>query len=310
MQRRPEAVTDPVARSGRLPVLAALAAAAWLTGCAAPDTSRSPDSAAPSPGPARVAALIAGEYAGRAAAPDDAGTTAPLVRLTAVVEARSGSAIALRLSQRSGDSPERDFRMALEPTRVSTRLEGRFSPLGPNGEPSGACPLEVSLQSDGFVARTDAQTCRFGEGRDAVALIKEIAGDGRRLVIADRVVDAATGEPATPDRVLELHRVREFDGWAGVRDTPGGPWRMAETVRIVSDGVPVRPSGAGDMTLGIELELAPYRIARDEASLLRLRVFDVESGELLGQSWADPAATRIGLALPSVQVGLRLRDAL
>ncbi|MDT8450218.1 MAG: hypothetical protein RQ847_08575 [Wenzhouxiangellaceae bacterium] len=294
-------------RPGRPPVFAALAAAAWLGACAAPDAPGSP--ATPSPGPARVAALIAGEYAGRPEVTDEPGTTGPLVRLTAAIEARNGPAVALRLSQRSGDSRPRDFRMVLRPTRVSTRLEGQFSPLGPDGEPSGACPLEVSLQSDGFVARTDAQTCRFGEGRDAVALVKEIAGDGRRLVIADRVVDAATGEATSADRILELHRVREFEGWAGIRDTPGAPWRMTETVRIASDGVPVRPSGAGDMRLGIELELAPYRIARDQASLLRLRVFDVESGELLGQSWADPAATRIGLALPSVQVGLRLRGA-
>jgi len=256
----------------------------------------------------RVAQMLAGRYAGPSPGSESvADGPGSLTRLEARVERVSSQGVALRLSQRTGDGEERDFRLTLSPTSLVTRLEGTFAPLGPDGRPTGECPLEVSVRDAGFVARTSAETCRFGQDEAAVGLVKEIAHDGESLVIGDRVVNPDTGENRMPDRVLELDRVHRFRGWAGVREAQGS-WRIAESLALDSDGIAVAPEDAGGMTLGLTLELAPHRVRDDQPPVLRLRVFDRASGRLLGQSWADSAATRIGMALPDVQVGLRLQE--
>ena len=279
-----------------------------LAGCAAPP-DRESDEADPASAE-RVARMLVGNYAGRASTGTSDADAAELVRLDARIERIGPGSVETSLSQRQGDGPVRNFILIFRPTAVATRLEGSFSPVDAQGRPAGSCPIEVSVQRDGFVARTDAETCRFGAGGDEVALIKEIAHDGQRLVIGDRVVDPRSGESRMADRVLQLERVRAYSGWAGVRDPgaedSGGAWRVADEISIDSDGLALDPEDAADMPLGITLDLAPYRVRDGEPPVLRLRVFDSTSGDLLGQAWSDPLAIRIGLALPSVQVGLRI----
>jgi len=285
--------TDPAAAL-RAAVLVGGTAA--LAACAAPgsDAGRSEAGLGPAE---RVAAVLEGRYAGRA-------SDAALVHLDAVIERVGTRGVEIRLDQRS-DGAERAFRLVLEPTRVATRLAGRFAPLDARGEPLGACPLSVTVRSDGFVATTDAATCRFGEGAKARALVKEIAHDGRRLVIADRVVDVDRDEPVGEDRVLELQRVYAYVGWAGVRNGGDPAWRVAQSVRLSSDGRVHQPLDAAGTPLGFSLELAPHRVRDDQPPVLRLRVFDDDSGDLLAQAWGEPGAARLGVAVPGLQVGLR-----
>ena len=280
----------------------------WLGGCAAPVDNNPEESGLASA--ERLARMLAGRYAGRSSVTESGADSPALVRLEARVERIAGGAVETSLAQRQGDGDVRNFILVFRPTAVATRLEGSFSPLDAQGRRAGSCPIEVTIRREGFVARTDADTCRFGEGADEVALVKEIAHDGQKLVIGDRVIDPRTGENRMADRVLQLERVRDYSGWVGVRKSGEGvstrAWRVAEKIFIQSDGRRFDPEDAAGMPLGITLDLAPYRVREDEPPVLRLRVFDTTSGELLGQSWADPLATRIGLAVPTVQVGLRL----
>lgn len=280
----------------------------WLAGCAAPAGNKETQTVSGSA--ERVARMLAGNYAGRSrsnGATDDGDEFegAALVRLDARIERIASGGVEMSMSQRRGDGEPRNFALLLRTTAIATRLEGSFSPLDARGRPAGSCPVEVSVQRDGFVARTSPATCRFGSGGEEVALIKEIAHDGQRLVIGDRVVDPESGEARMPDRILELARVKDYAGWVGVRESESA-WRVAEQITIQSDGLGLDPQDAAGMPLGITLDLAPYLVGDGETPVIRLRVFDSESGELLGQSWADPLATRIGLGLPSLQVGLRL----
>lgn len=292
------------------PSLLPAALVVLLAGCAAPADRQVAEPGLDSA--ERAARMLAGSYAGRSSTGGVAEDSAELVRLYAQVRRISSGGVETSLSQRSGDGTERNFILIFRPTSVATRLEGTFSPLDSRDRLAGSCPIEVTLRSDGFVARTNPGTCRFGAGGEEVALIKEIAHDGQTLVIGDRVVDPESGEKRMSDRVLQLERVRGYSGWVGVRDSGvhdhGGDWRMADELTIQSDGLGLDPEDAAGMPLGVTLDLAPYRVRNGEPPVLRLRVFDSASGELLGQSWADPLATRIGLALPAVQVGLRLAD--
>jgi hypothetical protein len=269
-----------------------------LSACAAgPDPAPAPEEPAAAEG---VARLWAGDYAGRARG--DAASE--LVRMQVRLERAEPGAAELAVLQSDGGDRRR-FRIALAATRLVTRLSGSFAPLNEQGERLGSCPLSVRMRASGFVASTSAATCRFERGGRALGLVKEIAHDGARMVIADRVVDAESGESVQPDRVIELHRVRAFEAFAGVRADGEQSWRVARAFRIRSDGSVHEPADSGGMPLGLRLELAPYLAGDGGAVALRLRVFDAGDGELLGQAWADPAAAQLGIAVPGVQVGLR-----
>lgn len=297
----------PVVRF-RLFTLLAAGLTISLAGCAAPASRNVTETGLASA--ERVARMLAGSYAGRLSASAGDADSAKLVRLDARVERIATGGVETSMSQRPDGGQPREFILVFRPTEVANRLEGTFSPLDAEGRPAGSCPIEVSVQNDGFVARTNADTCRFGTGGEEVALIKEIAHDGQTLVIGDRVVDPRSGEYRMPDRVLQLERVRRYSGWAGVRESDPhdgkGAWRVAGEISIQSDGLGLDLEDAAGAPLGVTLDLAPYRVREGEPPVLRLRMFDSTSGELLGQSWADPRATRIGLALPDAQVGLRL----
>lgn len=270
-----------------------------LAACAVPPQPEGESEAGLGPAE-RVAALLTGRYAGRLR---DAPDSSPVV-----VEVRTErvgvEGVDLVMTQTGPGREERAFGLRLEPTRVPTRLGGRFAPLDARGSALGACPLSVAVRSDGFVATTDAGSCRFGAGPDSRALVKEIAHNGQRLLIADRVVVPATGEPIGDDRVLELARVRAFEVWAGVRDGAGAAWRIAETLEVFSDGAEHRPVDAAGAPLGFSFELAPHPIRDGEPPVLRLRVFD-EHGGLLAQAWGDARASRLGIARPDLQIGIR-----
>ena len=222
----------------------------------------------------------------------------------------------VRLRQRDAmpaNASARQFLLSFRPADpgaetalAANRLQGAFAPLNANGQPVRSCPLDIVVQSDGFVAQTRAADCRFAGGNGEVALIKEIAHDGQRLVIGDRLLDTVSGDPVAPDQIMQFDRIQAFSGWAGVRENTNSDWRLASDLRIESTGIDFVPQDAGGMDLGVAVELAPYRWRADEPSVLRLRVFDLQTGRLLGQSWANWNASQIGLALSNLQIGLVL----
>jgi hypothetical protein len=272
-----------------------------LAACATPEPGAESDRALVAVEP--VVAMLVGEYAGLSWPDGEPGS--PVRLRIDRVSAASGVAV-LQMRQFDAAGIERRFRISLEATKLATRLVGSFEPLNDDGQALGRCALELIVRGEGVLARTDAASCQFGSGADALALIKEIAHDGDRLVIADRVLAAGTDRAIQPDRMLEAMRVRGFRAWAGSRNGADEPWRMARDLELRSDATPVRPQDAAGMPLGVELDLGLHRISAQGPTVLRLRAFDLESGALLSQAWADPAAVRLGLALPQLQVGLEL----
>jgi len=289
---------DPNDRPGRI-VLAGLLLLLMLGACAAPATK--PEGRVVAIG--AVVAALAGEYAGISWSDGDA---AAAVWISIDRISVAPDAAVLQMLQRDASGIERRFRLVLQATGVATRLSGSFEPLADDDSTLGSCALELIIRNEGLLARTDAASCRFGSAETAVGLIKEIAHDGNRLVIADRVVAVGTDRAIRPDRVLEAARVRTFQLWAGRRDGADAPWRMARNLEIRSDGGIVQPRDPAGMTLDVGLDLALHRLSSQGPTVLRLRAFDLNTGDLLGQAWADPAAVRLGLALEMLQAGLEL----
>lgn len=215
----------------------------------------------------------------------------------------SNDELKLQMVQYSeGDEPRR-FALSIVATGESDRLGGSFAPLSGDRETGRHCEMVFRVNDRGLAGETDPGQCRFGEPGNETGLLKEIAFDGRQLVIGDRLVDLETGESAAPDRIHAFYRVRTLSGWAGVRE--GESWRIARDLELDSAAGTIEPVDAAGMGLGIRIGLSYYRMERGESRvMLRLSVTDSESGELIGESWADPDSRTIGLALPDLQVGL------
>ncbi|MBY6205491.1 hypothetical protein [Halomonas denitrificans] len=276
-------------------LLPAVALAA-LVGCAGtPQRATDPSQ----PGPDIVAERLIGRYVGQSP-----GREALPVALTIRRQSVPGVVpVIIELAQQAAGEAARRFAVSIAPTAVPFRVEGVFAPLGADDAAVGDCPLTGTIRDDGVVLTTDATTCRFGSGDADVGLVKEIAFDGERLLIADRVV-AADGASRGDDRVIEFLPVHRYRGWAGRRDDGGDAWRRAEDVALTSDGRSAALLDAAGMPLGVEVELAPYWPGADGAVLLRLRAFDAETGAPIGQAWADTGARALGLAVEDFQVGL------
>lgn len=278
------------------PTLVLAAALVVLAGCAGtPKPAVDPSQ----PGPEVVADRLIGRYVGQSP-----GREARPVALTIRRQSVPGvNPVVIELAQQSVGEDARRFAVSIAPTVVPTRVEGVFAPLGADGAPVGDCPLTGAIREDGVVLTTEAATCRFGAGNAEVGLVKEIAYDGERLLIGDRVV-SADGTQRGGDRVIEFLPVHRYRGWAGRRDAGGDAWRRAEDVALTSDGRSASLLDAAGMPLGVDVELAPYWPGPDQPVLLRLRAFDAETGAPIGQAWADTGARALGLAVEGFQIGL------
>jgi hypothetical protein len=212
--------------------------------------------------------------------------------------------LAFMLIQSQRGSAERRFLLGLETADGDSDIEGRFAPVSADGRVGRDCRMQFQLSRNGFSGQTRAEECRFGEGDQATGLIKEIAFDGRQLIIGDRLVRLADGSAAAEDQVQAFFRAHQFRAWAGRRE--GESWRRSAGFELSSAGSYSEPADAAGMSLGFGIELGLYRMAQD--TILRLSVIDLDSGDILGESWADPQADQLGLALPDLQVGLERVD--
>lgn len=171
-----------------------------------------------------------------------------------------------------------------------------------------ACTLRGTPDAKGWRAKAEAGSCATiapGIGRAAALLPLAIEREGEWLRVR-LYADQARGA----DGRENLRRVRWFDGWAAVNG--GGPkasadnrdWHMNRGLRLSSEGgrAALKWRDGGASGYSIELERLTYR--ESETPVLKLSVIEDASGQVLTYAWANPEATRIGLNLGWLQVGL------
>lgn len=278
------------------------AALLLLAGCATVPGERSADRPSPE---ARalieISQALPGEYLSSRNRRQREADEAPLrISIEPLPSDRLGQA-GFMLSQRQGDSPSRHFLVAMDVDNQG-RIGGAFAPVDAAGQVRRRCEMRFSLHSNGFSGETDPENCRFGADLNT-GLLKEIAFDGALLVIADRLIDLESGEALASDQVHRFVRIRPYVGWAGRRE--GDDWRLVRELDLAT-GEAREPADAAGMILGLRLELEAIELQEGEEIVLRLNVTDSTTGAVLGQAWADPDAESLGLALPNIQVGLRL----
>lgn len=174
--------------------------------------------------------------------------------------------------------------------------------------PLAACALRGSGSATSAKLSANPAACATiapGIGTQAALLPLTVEREGEWLRVR-LYADQARGVGARED----ARRVRHFAGWAVING--GGPgaaasnddWHMNRNLRLGSEGgraqLKWRDGSASGYSLG--LERMTYR--EGNTPVLKLSVLDDRDGRVLAYVWANPAATRIGISLGWLQVGL------
>lgn len=174
--------------------------------------------------------------------------------------------------------------------------------------PLEACALRGETSSSGVRAGANVAACSAlapGIGAQAALLpiAMEAEGEWLRLRL---YADQARGAEARS----ETRRVAYFSGWAAING--GGPaaaadsrdWHMDRNVRLGSEGghAPLLWRDGKRSGYSLALERLTYRDGN--VPVLKLSIVDDADGRTLAYAWANPQATRIGINLGWVQVGL------
>ena len=172
-----------------------------------------------------------------------------------------------------------------------------------------ACTLRTAVRSLGSAALSaDMTACAAiapGVGAQAALLPLGIEREGEWLHVR-LYADQARGADARED----LRLMRWFGGWAAVNG--GGPkadagsrdWHMDRNLRIGSEGGRYALRWRDGSASGYSLMLERLTYREGNVPVLKLSVVSDADGTTLAYAWANPEATRIGINLGWVQVGL------
>jgi hypothetical protein len=175
--------------------------------------------------------------------------------------------------------------------------------------PLEACALHSAARATaGLQVRADTAACTAiapGVGAQAALLPLVIERDGEWLHVR-LYADQARGADAREDARL----VQWFGGWAAING--GGPkadansrdWHMNRGLRIGSEGGRFALKWRDNSAAGYSLMLERLTYREGNVPVLKLSVVEDADGRTLAYSWANPEATRIGINLGWMQVGL------
>jgi hypothetical protein len=176
-----------------------------------------------------------------------------------------------------------------------------------------ACALQGVATPKGMSARADAIACSTlapGIGASAALLPLDIEHDGDRLGVR-LYADQARG----PEARVDARRVRWFSGWAAVNGAganarvESNDWHMSRDIRISSEGGRAALNWRDGKSSGYSLQLERMTYRDGNVPVLKLSILEDASGRSVVFAWANPEATRIGINLGWVQVGLDAAEA-
>jgi hypothetical protein len=171
-----------------------------------------------------------------------------------------------------------------------------------------ACALNGAATAAGLKVKADLASCLIlipGIGANAALLPLEIEHDGEWLRVRF-YADQARGQEAR----IEARRLRWFTGWAAVNGAganariESNDWHMNRGIRIDNEGGRAPLTWRDGKASGYSLSLERMTYRDGSVPVLKLSVIEDASGSSVVYAWANPEATRIGINLGWVQVGL------
>ena len=199
--------------------------------------------------------------------------------------------------------------LSLTPYRALSKTPSLDQQFDPNQWVAlDACTLRGAVVADGVEAKADLASCTTvapGVGAAAALLPLSIQHDGESLRVR-LYADQARG----PDAQIVARKVKWYAGWAAINGA--GPdaradstdWHMNRGLRIDNEGGSANLQWRDGKSSGYSLALERVTYRDGNVPVLKLSVIENASGHAIAYSWANPEATRIGISLGWIQVGL------
>ena len=174
--------------------------------------------------------------------------------------------------------------------------------------PLDACALHGPITATDIRVSADVAACAAivpGIGPQAALLPLAIEREGEWLHVR-LYADQARGAQVRED----ARKVQVFGGWAAINGAgprgggDGKDWHMNRTLRLGSEGGRAALSWRDGKPSGYSLGLERLTYREGNVPVLKLSVIEDATGRALAYAWANPEATRIGINLGWVQVGL------
>lgn len=144
-----------------------------------------------------------------------------------------------------------------------------------------------------------------GIGPGAALLPLNLASEGDIMRVR-LYADQARGADADE----RLRKVHAFAGWAAINGagpnavTDSNDWHMSRDLKLGNEGGRAPILWRDGQTSGYSLLLERLTYREGNVPVLKLSIVEDASGRTLAYAWANPEATRIGINLGWVQVGL------
>ena len=171
-----------------------------------------------------------------------------------------------------------------------------------------ACALRGAATASGLEVRSDLASCSTvapGIGVTAALLPLTIEHDGDALRVR-LYADQARG----PEAMIAARRVTWYGGWAAINGAgqsakpESTDWHMNKQIRMSNEGGKVALKWRDGQNSGYSLELERATYRDGNVAVVKLSVIEDASGRAIAYAWANPEATRIGINLGWIQVGL------
>jgi hypothetical protein len=171
-----------------------------------------------------------------------------------------------------------------------------------------ACALRGTVTPAGLRAAVDVAACTAlapGIGPQTALLPLAVEHEGEWLHVR-LYADQARGATARAD----ARKIATFAGWAAVNGAgqnamaDSSDWHMDRTLRIGTEGGRVALHWRDGSASGYSLMLERLTYREGNVPVLKLSLIEDASGRVLAYAWTNPEATRIGINLGWVQVGL------
>jgi hypothetical protein len=174
--------------------------------------------------------------------------------------------------------------------------------------PLDACALHGNGSAGGIHVAADAVACAAivpGIGALAALLPLAIEREGEWLHVR-LYADQARGVDTRED----TRKVETYAGWTAINGSgpsgggSGNDWHTNRSMRLGSEGSRAGLTWRDGKPSGYSLGLERVTYREGNIPVLKLSVIDDSNGATLGYAWANPEATRIGINIGWVQVGL------
>ncbi len=185
------------------------------------------------------------------------------------------------------------------------------------------CDVYWVFEDDRYEGEMPDGACTFFSERMQKTIIIDdsLMLNANALHISDQAVDE-DGNPVFGRSEPHINRkVRYFKGWALIdhehlerlgRTTPLEPdernVNFFADLRVHNEGQILPLVTADGQDSGYAIELARLTYQNTRVAILKLGLIDVATGKTITYAWADPGATRIGINLRWLQVGLTAED--